>query len=378
MPAELLVTGCYRSGTTLLEKLLHAQPYACVASQPFAALYSYAKELFDAERGLQRRYPLGHRFLETGYDDADFASFLDRRRLDAADLHRVFDRLAADRKGLWTPAMLELRGRIEPGSFLEVRRRMLLAAAGLLGRPDARVVGSKEILVEEYVPYLLANGVCVVLIVRDPRDMVASLDFSDRDNATGLDRPVLYSVRVWRKSVATALAFEGHPLFRMLRYEDLVAAPDTTIAGLRSFLALPGGGATSSVEGLRDQHGRSWLGNSSYEDQQGVSRQSVGRHAERLPPAVRAMIEFTAGPEMRAMGYAAAPQPQSAITTYRDPFAEIHPRFPADYSADPGRIADELARLAMLEDGEELDAAAATRWFIHPAAYRRLRAASAH
>jgi hypothetical protein len=63
--AELLVTGCYRSGTTLLEKLLHAHPASCVASQPFPVLYAYVKNLFDVSRGLLRRYPLGHRFLRT-------------------------------------------------------------------------------------------------------------------------------------------------------------------------------------------------------------------------------------------------------------------------------------------------------------------------
>ncbi|MFO1406499.1 MAG: sulfotransferase [Steroidobacteraceae bacterium] len=377
MPAELLVTGCYRSGTTLLEKLLHAQPGACVASQPFAALYSYAKELFDTERGLQRRYPLGHRFLETCYNDADFAEFLDRRRLDVADLQQVFDRLAADRKGLWTPAMLELRGRIEAGSFLEVRRRMLLAAAGLLDRPDARVVGSKEILVEEYVPYLLANGVRVVLIVRDPRDMVASLDFSDRDNATGADRPVLYSVRVWRKSVATALACEGHPLFRVLRYEDLVAMPDETMRELRGFLGLPVGRLERSGGELLDQHGRVWRGNSSFADQSGVSRRSIGCHSERLPAAVREMIEATAGPEMAIMGYVAERRPDSAITSYRDPFEAVHTRFPRDYSEDPRRVGEEIERLRILAQADEIDDAVASRWFIYPAAYRRLRASMA-
>ena len=233
MPAELLVTGCYRSGTTLLEKLLHSQPDAGVASQPFPALYSFVKELFDAERGLERRYPLGHRFLEDRYADRDFAEFLDRRSLGVSELDRVFELLAADQRGLWTPGILGTRAAIRPGVFLDVYRQLLNAANGLLARSAARIIGSKEILVEEYVPYLLANGIYVVIIVRDPRDMIASLDFSERDNATGMDRPVLYSVRVWRKSVATALAFDGHPRFHFLRYEDLVADPQAAMSRLR-------------------------------------------------------------------------------------------------------------------------------------------------
>ncbi|MFH2071358.1 MAG: sulfotransferase, partial [Actinomycetota bacterium] len=34
-PGQLLITGAYRSGTTLLEKLLHNHPDLSVAMQPF-------------------------------------------------------------------------------------------------------------------------------------------------------------------------------------------------------------------------------------------------------------------------------------------------------------------------------------------------------
>ena len=76
-PAYLLVTGCYRSGTTLLEKLLHAQPSACIASQAFPVLFFMAKEAFLSSRGIDRRYPLDHLFLEDAYSSDEWVSFLD-------------------------------------------------------------------------------------------------------------------------------------------------------------------------------------------------------------------------------------------------------------------------------------------------------------
>jgi Sulfotransferase domain len=372
MPAELLVTGCYRSGTTLLEKLLHAHPASCVASQPFPVLYAYVKGLFDESRGLLRRYPLSHRFLEGGYSDTDFATFLDRRQLTGADLDAVFEQLA---RYTWTPEILGARATIRPGVFLDVYRQLMQAVLGLFPKAGVRVIGSKEILVEEYVSYLLGKGIYVVIILRDPRDMITSLNFSERDNATGRDRPVLYSIRIWRKSVATALAFEGHPRFRWLRYEDLVAHPLPVMTELGGFLQLPAFPEDALTGPLRDQRGRDWEGNSSFRDQTGVSRESVGRFREALPQPVQSMIETVAAPEMALLGYTASQPVTTALTLYRDPFANIYAKFPADYSADARRVRDELERLERLTSRAALSDDEARRWFVYPEAYRRLREA---
>jgi hypothetical protein len=375
MPAELLVTGCYRCGTTLLEKLLHAHPASCVASQPFPVLYAYVKGLFDESRGLLRRYPLSHRFLEGGYSDTDFATFLDRRQLTDADLDAVFEQLARHTEGHWTPEILGARATIRPGVLLDVYRQLMQAVLGLFPKVGVRVIGSKEILVEEYVSYLLGKGIHVVIILRDPRDMIASLNFSERDNATGRDRPVLYSIRIWRKSVATALAFEGHPRFRWLRYEDLVAHPLPVMTELGGFLQLPAFPEDALTGPLRDQRGRDWEGNSSFRGQAGVSRESAGRFRDILPQPVQSMIETVAAPEMVLLGYAASQPVTTALTHYRDPFVRVHAKFPADYSADAGRVRDELERLERLTSQAVLSDDEARRWFVYPEAYRRLREA---
>ena len=373
MPSELLVTGCYRSGTTLLEKLLHAHPSACVASQPFPVLYAFVKKAFDEKLGIERRYPLNHRFLEDAYTDLDLSTFLDHHRLSAADLHAVFEGLEAYTEGLWTPEILTVRGSIRPGTFLDVYRQLCAAIANLFPKPDLQVVGTKEILVEEYVPYLLEQGVHVLVIVRDPRDVIASLDFNVRENRTGSDRPVLYSMRIWRKSVATALAFERHPRFRWLRYEDLVADPAARMAEVAQFLNLSAFPAGILESRLRDQRGRDWPGNSSFQDQARVSTASVGRFRHTLPAAVQSMIESVAAPEMTALGYAGSPFRADAITQYQDPFETIHGNFPADYSADPARHRSEVDRWSHLSGETPLSDEQARLWFLYPETYRKLR-----
>jgi hypothetical protein len=375
MHLELIVTGCYRSGTTLLEKLLHAHPASCVASQPFPALYSYVKSLFDESLGLTRRYPLGHRFLEDHYSDHDFASFLDNHVLSEADLDAVFEQLRRHAEGHWTPEIIGARASIRSGTFVDVYRQLMNEVQVLLPKGRVRLLGSKEVLVEEFVPYALAKGLHAIVIVRDPRDMIASTNFSERDSATGMDRPVLYSIRVWRKSVATALAFEGHPRFHWLRYEDLVSSPLELMTDLCALLQLPAFPEQVLAGRLRDQHGRQWEGNSSFRDQEGVSRESVGRYRALLPPQVQSMIETVAAPEMAILGYSPSHSGQCDLTRYRDPFTRVHAKFPADYSSNAGRVRDELERLERLNSRGDLSEDDARRWFIYPEAYRRLREA---
>ena len=45
------ITGFLRSGTTLLEKLVHALPGACIGPQPFPFLYYDTKRAFLRARG---------------------------------------------------------------------------------------------------------------------------------------------------------------------------------------------------------------------------------------------------------------------------------------------------------------------------------------
>jgi hypothetical protein len=107
----------------------------------------------------------------------------------------------------------------------------------------------------------------------------------------------------------------------------------------------------------------------------GVSRESVGRFREVLPQAVQSMIETVTAPEMALLGYATSQPVATALTHYRDPFANIHTKFPADYSADAGRVRDELERLERLTAPAVLSDDEARRWFVYPEAYRRLREA---
>jgi hypothetical protein len=90
---------------------------------------------------------------------------------------------------------------------------------------DAAYVGGKETLWEEMLPFLLERGAAGVIILRDPRDVLASLNHGRGAEYGGRLKPTLFNIRNWRKSAAFALHLERHPRFLWLRYEDLVTRP---------------------------------------------------------------------------------------------------------------------------------------------------------
>ena len=369
----ILVTGCYRSGTTLLEKLLHQRRDFCIGSQPFPILYFHVKSQFLASRRLDRRYPLGHLFLEDAYNVDDFGEFLENHELSQRDLNSIFDQLASYHQGLWTPEVLSFRNQVQSGSFTTVYQQLHLLLSQLLDRHTASLIGSKEVLCEEYIPFLLSRGAYIVVSVRDPRDMICSLDYGPRDNLTGNHRPLLFSLRAWRKSVAYILKYESHPRFAFIRYEDLVADADHALAQL----PLPCVTSDRADDSLIGQDGNTWRGNSSFHDHLGVSTKSVGRFRSVLPDQTIAYIETTCAPEMMQLGYRceALPAPaEETLSTYREPFTAMHATFPTGYSHAPARVKAECERLRLLSTPSgTLDRVQQHKWFLFPAAFNKLR-----
>ena len=374
----IFVGGCYRSGTTLLEKLLHHHPSICIASQPFADFYFYCKSTFLSEKHLKRRYPLDHLFLESDYHTSDVIAFLNEYYLTHEDLEAINNQMARNALGLWTPEILEYFKEVKPGRFLDVYKQLINVIARIYPKDSPRYVGGKEVLCEEYVPYLLENSSKAILIIRDPRAMIASLNFRDRDNLTGNNRPILYSLRAWRKSVAVCLAYEDHPDFLAVSYEDLASAPLPVLNKMAEFLDIKPFQSDWYQHGIRHQNGERWKGNSSFSDQSDVSSKSIKRYSQVLPPEVIAYIEACCWPELKALGFEFIKQKrfdESIISTHKDSFSSIHEKFRPDYSSCDEHVEEEIARFNKLKAVQLLDQPEATNWFVFELAYQKLAAA---
>lgn len=350
--STIFVTGMQRSGTTLLDKLLGNHPVVSILSQPFPFLFLEVKRAFFRSLGLEPpRYVLSPLFRETRYAPGDFAGFLERYVIDRVLLEKVFFEME-EFSGQYTRfsrRRLEVAfAAFQPGNLTETLSQLYRLLAH---KPGAIWYGGKETLCEEFLPYLLGRGVRVILILRDPREILVSLNYGEGSRFAGHLKPTLFNVRNWRKSVAFALHLDGHPGFHWLRYEDLVAEPLPVLDQLTRFLGIEPFGRDVFDHGIRDQDGRIWQGNSSHGAVVGISPSSVRRYRELLPPSVISFVEASCYPELRYLAYPLT-LPRSELTAalerFADPYA-VERADLADYLPNARNIADELARLAILD-----------------------------
>ncbi len=148
----------------------------------------------------------------------------------------------------------------------------------------------------------------LVTIIRDPRDVVASLlDMDWRDGASGEPLTITHDpaegARLWVKSVNSALALAPDPNLYALRYEHLAAHPAREISALFAFL-----GIKEALEPALAHHTAFNAGDGEHESSaarvaQPIDQAACGRWQRDLSTSQIAIIEDIAGPCMRQLGY---------------------------------------------------------------------------
>ena len=343
----LFVTGMQRSGTTLLSRLLDGHPALSILAQPFPLVFVQAKREFLRGVGeAQAQYPLDPLFPERRFTLDDFTRFLSCHRFEAETLTRVFAEMAAF-DGQYTrpsPDMLDRAlGELRAGGFAATVSQLYQA---LSSKAEAAVFGGKETICEEFIPHMLDRGAACLVIVRDPRDVFASLHYGTGARFGGRPKPALFVARHWRKSVAFALHLESHPRFAWVRYEDFVDQPLAHLNRIAGRLGLDPFTDAMAASALRDADGGDWPGNSSHTRHHGVSRGSVAAYRGLLPPHVTAYLEAVCYPELRCLGYpvqARRPDLAASMRGFVEPFPIERPGL-TDYSTDPARQQEELDR----------------------------------
>lgn len=373
--AGLFVTGAYRSGTTLLDKILSNHPKMKVASQPFPFLLFHLKNRFYQSLGIERIYPLTHLFQEEDYRVGDFTRFLQDYRLDDTEVQGVFN----DMKGYfghWTPGISEFIPKMKGGDLKEVLNGLLVQLKSVFNSPNAAVMGFKEIFGEEYIPYLLDHGYSVILIIRDPRSIIASLNYGKGNYYTGEIRPVLHTVRSWRKSVAFGLEYQSHPNLLFIRFEDLINNFSDSLDKMSYLLNIEHFKEDTFIDGIHDQFGNPWHGNSSFTGHNTVSRTSLDKYKLLLDPATVSYIESTCMPELKLLNYETTISDEHEaienINSYIEPFEIKRTDFSRDYSYSTEARNLESTRLNLLSGGFSNDADI-ENWFIFKNVFEQLK-----
>lgn len=359
MTNPVFISGAMRSGTTLAQKALSLHRMCDIRYQPFQELLVHVKRKFLASRmgnvplhALQREYPLNDMLLGNSYDIAELVQYLSRATFEPT--LRV--------SAVSSDSDVELKtGGL---SLQEILRRFLGPTPEKGG-----VVGFKEVFCEEFSPYLADSGFRVILVIRDPRDVVTSTIAGEASKYCGRPRPMLFTLRQWRKSVAFGLGYADSPRLLVVRYEDLVENPAQEFARVTSFLRIGSYDFDIAKAQLRDDHGRPWRSNSSLAPSEGITSDSVGCHRRFLDPRLRRFVEATCNPELQALSYPVKMDSTEARATLEALVLEESLERPTlrDYLWSPSRRAEEIERLTRIETGDY-----SREMFIHPQAFVRL------
>ena len=153
----------------------------------------------------------------------------------------------------------------------------------------------------------------VVHVVRDPRDVVASL----RAMPWGRKSPAA-NARLWVKLVSSADRSGGRHGFIRLHYEELVSDPEASVRSLCRAIDEPFHPELLSSPS-QETPDRPWF-RRAY--RQPINRDRIGIWQRHLSDVQAGIVEWIAGPRMRSYGYEPVMSPptvleKSAATAYR-------------------------------------------------------------
>ena len=213
---------------------------------------------------------------------------------------------------------------------------------------NTRYYGSKEILCEEYLPSMLNEGIKTIIIIRDPRDVLASANYPRGEKYLGNKKPTLFLLRSWRKSVDFTKYLTSNKNFHYLKYEDLVQNPYTELDKITKFLNVPDFELDFFEKGIYDQKGNLWSANSSLNDASSfISQKSVGAFKKVLSDKEIEYTETICRNEMLWLGYefeAKINDPVKVIENYKDFNIEENPNLQSDFSSSIENVKYEISR----------------------------------
>lgn len=294
---NIFITGMMRSGTTLLQKAMNQHPDISISYQEKTEqIFSIIKR-FHQSIGVEKYHLLSHYSKNNDYPLKDLISWLHNNNI-----------------------ISEFETKSNP-----------------------QFNGVKEVLSEELLPYFTQKKVKCFNIVRDPRDVITSMSFGSGFEHTGLERPVLFDLKNWRKSVLISKILEESDFLLTIKLEDLLTDPNTVMDNVYDFLGVESLDFKNLTQQLEQS---SWKGNSSFGDKKVFDTSVVGNYKNVLPDFVIQYIEAICHKEMDIMGYEhqKAVINTSVISNYIDPFEIKRIEFDKGYSSLKSNIQYELER----------------------------------
>ncbi|WP_246007260.1 sulfotransferase family protein [Actinomadura pelletieri] len=270
----IFIIGCPRSGTTLLQLMLHSHPRIAVPAETKFVLPAYTARCDFGDLGVRE-----NRRALADWITRDRSTKFHALGLDAAE---VADEIVAG-----------------PPTLGSAIATVFRAYARRSGKPRW---GDKRPSYLRYVGPLLRMfpEAQFVHLIRDGRDCVASLL-----EMPWYDQDINHAVSVWREAIDRGRRLTerlGPDTYYEMQYERLVADPTDELTRLCGFLGEEFDPAMTHPDGLAKQtvsSGKQWHGRT----KDTVTTSHVGSWAQRLAPWEISLAEAAFGERLAEYGY---------------------------------------------------------------------------
>jgi hypothetical protein len=399
MSQQLFVFGMFRSGTTLLARMLDTHKNIVCASDPIRPFYNAVRDSVAEEQSIDcdPYDPLGSYFADDQaldlYDAIQSTTFDRPFDRDPDELvSRIINHCEP-----FSPYIADALDskHITGDSFAEVFKQLLSEVPEQYGTGNEEWIATKEVWTTEFTP-IIKDAIPeskFILMVRDPRAVCAS-KYSQEAKY-----PWLFLTRQWRKLALLTHQYRNHNQrinddVLVVRYEDLVTTPEQTATQMCDFLNIELDERILNPGEFTDGRGEPWIQNTSYDEgEPSFNTDSVRKWEQQLDQDVIQYIEKLCLSEMALFDYTPKYISETGFTDAEllDP-----PSIPADefaewmlsYYGEPtavdssAELGEEAIRHKILEADsdlfEELNSRLVRSYFLEPELAEECRRAVKH
>lgn len=313
MTTPLFIFGMFRSGTTLVSRMLNAIPGVMTTADPSLEFFKSYRDAVCIQHDIPY---VPHEMIRDYYWDQRGLKIY--RAVQLGDMRLVMRDKALPElaKRVHEPTCRGLGPGFDSsskdlvGRLLDTATDQTYAAfaerwmRALSAHYEAdKYCGFKEVWATEFLPALsrVFPTARFILVVRDPRAVAAS------KNVWPEKFPWLLLMRQWRKLAALSWYYADlSPNVLLLRYEDVVRAPANIAVTISNWLELTPNPAELMVnpENWTDDAGNPWQQNTSHGNPaKAFDEMVIDRWKDVLPAPARRYIETFCDPEMGLLGY---------------------------------------------------------------------------
>ena len=252
MNNPVFIIGMLRSGTTYLDKILHNHPQINISSQPLFSLFIHVMNKFKTLNKIDSFYPISFESI----DSKDINNFLENLILDSNDvdaIKKIQSKIAYNiSENDFHNLLSNCKYPIKFSNLMEIFITEL--------QSKNTQIGFKEVICEDFISYFLLKDYKVLHVVRNPLSVMNSLHFGDFEKWTGMEKPLLYNILMWKKSVKCISNNSISHNYYHLAFEDIINQ-DLTYHDLLKFLNVS---SQNIQKKLYDQKNNEWKNNSSF------------------------------------------------------------------------------------------------------------------